>query len=177
VLAYLFAWRFVSLCSFSAQVQFWYSQFKIFLTLYVYLVKYGCRLFTKYNILRRMLNFSLKMIISLPGSTVWKLSCIRFAMFDILKEDFIFCKIMNKGSPILPYLWGRCMYLTLPLNCATEWYWMPFFKLMGWAFGYCGHYWPIVPAEIGGMKIGRGNLRTRRKPAPAPLRPPQILHD
>jgi hypothetical protein len=41
--------------------------------------------------------------------------------------------------------------------------------------------WPIVPApgdyddgEFGGMKIGRGNRRTRRKPAPAPLCPPQI---
>jgi hypothetical protein len=42
--------------------------------------------------------------------------------------------------------------------------------------------WPIVPApgddgEFGGMKIGRGNRSTRRKPAPAPLCPPQIpLH-
>jgi hypothetical protein len=41
--------------------------------------------------------------------------------------------------------------------------------------------WPIVPAqgecddgEFGGMKIGRGNRSTRRKPAPAPLCPPQI---
>jgi hypothetical protein len=31
--------------------------------------------------------------------------------------------------------------------------------------------------EIGGMKIGRGNRSTRRKPAPAPLCPPQIPHD
>jgi hypothetical protein len=30
---------------------------------------------------------------------------------------------------------------------------------------------------IGGMKIGRGNLSTRRKPAPAPLCRPQIPHD
>jgi hypothetical protein len=30
---------------------------------------------------------------------------------------------------------------------------------------------------IGGMKIGRGNLSTRRKPAPAPLCPPQIPLD
>jgi hypothetical protein len=44
--------------------------------------------------------------------------------------------------------------------------------------------WPIVPApgdyddgEIGGMKIGRGHESTRRKPAPAPLCPPQILLD
>jgi hypothetical protein len=44
--------------------------------------------------------------------------------------------------------------------------------------------WPIVPApgdyddgEIGGIKIGRGNRRTQRKPAPAPLCPPQIPLD
>jgi hypothetical protein len=30
---------------------------------------------------------------------------------------------------------------------------------------------------IGGMKIGRGNQSTWRKPAPAPLCPPQIPHD
>jgi hypothetical protein len=30
---------------------------------------------------------------------------------------------------------------------------------------------------IGGMKIGRGNWSTQRKPAPVPLCPPQIPHD
>jgi hypothetical protein len=30
---------------------------------------------------------------------------------------------------------------------------------------------------IGGMRIGRGNQSTRRKPAPAPQCPPQIPHD
>jgi hypothetical protein len=30
---------------------------------------------------------------------------------------------------------------------------------------------------IGGMKIGRGNRSTQRKPPPAPLCPPQIPHD
>jgi hypothetical protein len=30
---------------------------------------------------------------------------------------------------------------------------------------------------IGGMKIGRGKRSTRRKPAPAPLCPPQIPRD
>jgi hypothetical protein len=30
---------------------------------------------------------------------------------------------------------------------------------------------------IGGIKIGRGNQSTRRKPAPAPLCPPQIPHN
>jgi hypothetical protein len=40
--------------------------------------------------------------------------------------------------------------------------------------------WPIVPApddcdagKFGGMKIDRGNRSTRRKPAPAPMCPPQ----
>jgi hypothetical protein len=31
--------------------------------------------------------------------------------------------------------------------------------------------------EVGGMRIGRGNRNTRRKPAPVPLCPPQIPHD
>jgi hypothetical protein len=30
---------------------------------------------------------------------------------------------------------------------------------------------------VGGMKIGRGNRNTRRKPAQVQLCPPQILHD
>jgi hypothetical protein len=30
---------------------------------------------------------------------------------------------------------------------------------------------------VGGMRIGRGNESTRRKPAPVPLCPPQIPHD
>jgi hypothetical protein len=44
---------------------------------------------------------------------------------------------------------------------------------------YRGHYCPIVPASddkcgaVGGM-LGRGNRSTRRKPAQAPLCPPQI---
>jgi hypothetical protein len=44
--------------------------------------------------------------------------------------------------------------------------------------------WPIVPApgdyddaDFGGMKIGKGNRSTQRKPAPAPLCPPQIPLD
>jgi hypothetical protein len=45
---------------------------------------------------------------------------------------------------------------------------LSYFKFVQWDFGYCGHYWPIVPApgdgdcgEIGGMKFGRGNRSTR----------------
>jgi hypothetical protein len=30
---------------------------------------------------------------------------------------------------------------------------------------------------VGGMRIGRGNRSTRRKPVPVPLCPPQIPHD
>jgi hypothetical protein len=36
--------------------------------------------------------------------------------------------------------------------------------------GECGE-------KIGGIKIDRGNRSTRKKPAPAPLCPPQIPHD
>jgi hypothetical protein len=52
------------------------------------------------------------------------------------------------------------------------------------SFGMSVTKWPIVPApgdygdgEFGGMKIGRGNQSTWRKPAPAPLCPPQIPLD
>jgi hypothetical protein len=48
--------------------------------------------------------------------------------------------------------------------------------------GTSANEWPIALApgdydddeEFGGMKIGRGNRSTRRKPVPAPLCPPQI---
>jgi hypothetical protein len=40
--------------------------------------------------------------------------------------------------------------------------------------------WPTLPAPddgaFRGMRIGRGNRSTRKKPAPVPLCPPQILH-
>jgi hypothetical protein len=65
-----------------------------------------------------------------------------------------------------------------------------FFLFVGWGVSastwYCGHFWPIVQPRmiddggcgaIGGMRIGRGNRSTRRKPAPVPLCPPQIPHD
>jgi hypothetical protein len=46
------------------------------------------------------------------------------------------------------------------------------------------HFWPIVAApgdcedgEFGGMKIGRGNRSTRRKPGPTPLCPSLIPLD
>jgi hypothetical protein len=64
-----------------------------------------------------------------------------------------------------------------------------FINFVGW--GETEHLvrWPLIDhlyqsrmieGECGAvdeMRIGRGNRSTRRKPAPVPLRPPQILHD
>jgi hypothetical protein len=72
------------------------------------------------------------------------------------------------------------------LRCAK------FFVLVSWGgvrlspLGTSATICPIVPdpddrwyecGAVGGMKIGRGNRITRRKPAPVPLCPPQIPHD
>jgi hypothetical protein len=51
-------------------------------------------------------------------------------------------------------------------------------KSLGTAATFCLLYKPQMIDEgdcgaIGGMKIGRGNRSTQRKPAPAPLCPPQ----
>jgi hypothetical protein len=51
--------------------------------------------------------------------------------------------------------------------------------------GTAATVWPIVPAPdddgdcgaIDGMRTGRGNRSTERKPAPVALGPPQIPHD
>jgi hypothetical protein len=57
------------------------------------------------------------------------------------------------------------------------------------SLGTSANIWPIVPARdddydddeecgvVDGMKIGKGTLSTRRKPAPVPLCPSQIPHD
>jgi hypothetical protein len=37
-----------------------------------------------------------------------------------------------------------CVQLTGPIEIATCFF---FYYLVGWDFGYCGHYWPIVPAS------------------------------
>jgi hypothetical protein len=52
-------------------------------------------------------------------------------------------------------------------------------------FGTLATNWPIVPSPddddecgaVGGIRIGRGNRSTRRKPAAEPLCPSQIPHD
>jgi hypothetical protein len=61
------------------------------------------------------------------------------------------------------------------------------FNFFGWceteSTRYIGHYLAYLPAlddkdeAIGGMRIGRGNQISWRKPAPVPLCPPQIPHD
>jgi hypothetical protein len=62
----------------------------------------------------------------------------------------------------------------------------PFFNLCGGTLGTAATtgllYQPRMIGdgdcgEIRGMNIGKGNRSTRRKPTPAPLCPPQILHD
>jgi hypothetical protein len=42
---------------------------------------------------------------------------------------------------------------------------------------YCTCLGDYDDGEVGGMQIDRGNRSTRRKPAPAPLCPPQIPFD
>jgi hypothetical protein len=70
------------------------------------------------------------------------------------------------------------------------WWWkQSFFFLMGWGWVHLV-LWPpfgllYLPrmiddddcGEMGGMRTGRGNLSTTRKPAPVPLCSPQIPHD
>jgi hypothetical protein len=60
----------------------------------------------------------------------------------------------------LNYEWGG----TLGIAATTGLLYQP--RMIG--DGDCG--------EIGGMKIGKGNRSSRRKPAPAPLCPPQSPH-
>jgi hypothetical protein len=65
--------------------------------------------------------------------------------------------------PFFYYQWGETKSLG---SAATSGL---LYKLQMIAEGDCG--------AIGGMKIGRGNRSTRRKPASAPLCAPQIPHD
>jgi hypothetical protein len=68
------------------------------------------------------------------------------------------------------------------ISCITLFYshWGGGESILG-PLGTSATEWRIVPAlgdydcgAVGGMKIGRGNRSTRRKPVPAPLCPPQI---
>jgi hypothetical protein len=59
-----------------------------------------------------------------------------------------------------------------------------FLSFLGWggteSTWYVGHQPRKIDdgcGAVGGMRIGKGNWSTRRKPAPVPLCPPQIPHD
>jgi hypothetical protein len=77
----------------------------------------------------------------------------------------------------------KFQWITTPATIA-EWSNF-FFNLCGGTFGTAATtgvlYQPRIKGdgdcrEIGGIKIGRGNRSSRRKPAPAPLSTPQIPH-
>jgi hypothetical protein len=62
-----------------------------------------------------------------------------------------------------------------------------YFRGVGWDRNHLVH-WPLVRllyqprvrdeyGEFDGMRIGKKNRSTRRKPAPVPLCPPQMPHD
>jgi hypothetical protein len=58
-----------------------------------------------------------------------------------------------------------------------NWYsggWSPVGSTRHCGHQYCATRGDYDDGEIGGMMIGRGNRSTRKKPAPVPLRPPQI---
>jgi hypothetical protein len=86
---------------------------------------------------------------------------------------------------IAPPFWTSALLILNQLHLMDFWYF--FFSYSGWgeteSTWYVGHCWPIVPAPdddygaVGGMRIGKGNRSTRRKPAPVPLCPPGIPHD
>jgi hypothetical protein len=90
--------------------------------------------------------------------------------------------------------------ITVQADQPTLFGWLPYkgagslqdvlFFSWGWVrlspLGTSATNWSIVPApddrwwwmwSIGGMRIGRRNRSTRRKPAPVPLCPPQIQHE
>jgi hypothetical protein len=80
--------------------------------------------------------------------------------------------------------WDRISVQTAPKIFLTLVFFLSF---LGWgeteSTWYVGHFWPTVPAPdggcgaVGGMRIGRGNRSTRKKPAPVLLSSPQIPHD
>jgi hypothetical protein len=72
-------------------------------------------------------------------------------------------KLVASASSLCFFLWGGPKSLGTAATSGL------LYKPQMRAEGDCG--------AIGGMKIGRGNRSTRRKPAPAPLCPPQIPHD
>jgi hypothetical protein len=80
---------------------------------------------------------------------------------------------------------NKCLYFCEIVLCSYMFRGV-FFNLCGGTLGTAATtgllYQPRMLGDgdcggINGMKIGSGNRSTRRKPAPAPLCPPQIPHD
>jgi hypothetical protein len=96
--------------------------------------------------------------------------------------DFYYhARNLDSGCTVAPTL-EVCM-ATVPVRIFFYYYyWWGGTKSLGTAATSGLLYKPQMIDEddcraIGGMKIGRGNRSTRRKPAAAPLYPPQIRHD
>jgi hypothetical protein len=70
---------------------------------------------------------------------------------------------------------GVFFFFSLSLGVGWDWVHLPRRPIFGQLYqprmidDECG--------VVGGMRIGKGNRSTRRKPPPVPLRPPQISHD
>jgi hypothetical protein len=78
-------------------------------------------------------------------------------------HDYVTYYISQPHILLQFFLWGGTKSLSTAATSGL------LYKLQMIDEGDCG--------AIGGMKIGRGNRSTRRKPAPAPLCRPQIPHD
>jgi hypothetical protein len=101
------------------------------------------------------------------------------AVLSYTTQDLLFVRHCNRR-------WADAS--VLPTISQVSWT-VFFIRIVGgWVqqgpLGTSAIYWPVVPApgdyadgEFGGMKIGRGNRSTRRKPAASPLCPAQIPLD
>jgi hypothetical protein len=118
------------------------------------------------------------------------LKCIISAPLHIIHHSTLFnCKNMHRALVIINCHRKSMMYYNFDrLTYVTKFAFRAFFYYWGGTYvtRYCGHFWPIVQPQmiaegdcgvIGGMRIGRGNRSTRRKPAPAPFCAPQIPLD
>jgi hypothetical protein len=103
------------------------------------------------------------------------------------KRNRAYTRVKYKGQ------WTGCIHLILRVAVWANVEWLLFFFFffflgVGWDWVHLARR-PLIGllyehqmidyecGALGGMRIGRGNRSTRRKPAPVPLFPPQILHD
>jgi hypothetical protein len=132
----------------------------------------------------RRLKKSFNLFINIPSrSYMWHISEYIVSVKILIRyfEWFIYfqCSWIRKGVLfwnvvcITTYMSARICALNFFLNSHSGG-WSPngFTRHVGHWMTYC-----TCPVGFGGMKIGRGNRSTRRKPAPAQLCPPQIPLD